>query len=428
MIKRSFFGLAKPKLKYPVVAGGHQLDIKVIPLPKKVTLFLKADNIAGDELLIQTGTKVRTGQKLRIGEDAGAYLISPVTGVISSISLDVGYLGQSFRTISFDVDKDEHLDQEFNLAGSSLNRDTASRFMRSLPGASEFGKILDPRFPIKSILISGLDQDLLVSSNRYVVKNDTADLKDGIDILKKICPAERIVLVVPPDLVSLTAQAGAEVQVMEPDYPYMLPRLMIKKVLGKIVPSMASIEEAGVGFVSAEAVSALGRAFRNRVLPVEKIVTVILKDESALVVKARIGTPVNDLLNALNIETEHGDRLVFGGPMNGRAVYDLDTPIGPDTNALMIQAASEIVPWSDSHCVNCGECIRICPAKVPVNMLVRLLENGLFEEAAERYDLFSCVECGLCSYVCVARIPIFHYIMLGKYEYDRMKQAEESNA
>ncbi len=428
MIKRSFFGLAKPKLKYPVVAGGHQLDIKVIPLPKKVTLFLKADEIAGDALLIKTGTMVRTGQKLRIGEDAGAYLISPVTGMISSISLHVGYLGQSFRTISFDVETEENLDQEFSIAGSSPNRDTASRFMKSLPGAAEFGKILDPRLPLESVLISGLDQDLLVTSNRHVVKNDTADLKYGIDILKKICPEERLVLVVPPDLVSLTAQAGIEVQTMRPDYPFMLPRLMIQKVLGKVIPSMASIEEAGVGFVSAEAVSALGKAFKNRVLPVEKIITVILKDESALVVKARIGTPVNDLLNALNIETEHGDRLVFGGPMTGRVVYDLDTPIGPDTNALMIQDAAQIVPWSDSHCVNCGECVRICPAKVPVNMLVRLLENGLFEEAAERYDLFSCVECGLCSYVCIARIPIFHYIMLGKYEYDRMKQAEESNA
>ena len=62
-------------------------------------------------------------------------------------------------------------------------------------------------------------------------------------------------------------------------------------------------------------------------------------------------------------------------------------------------------------------------------MLVRLLENGLYEEAANDYDLLSCIECGLCTYVCVAKIPIFHYIMLGKHEYARINNAEElSNA
>ena len=60
-------------------------------------------------------------------------------------------------------------------------------------------------------------------------------------------------------------------------------------------------------------------------------------------------------------------------------------------------------------------------------MLVRLLENGLYEEAAREYDMLSCVECGLCSYVCIGRIPVFHHIMLGKQEYDRMRSAEESH-
>ena len=71
---------------------------------------------------------------------------------------------------------------------------------------------------------------------------------------------------------------------------------------------------------------------------------------------------------------------------------------------------------------------RACPAKIPVNMLIRLLENGLYEEAAKDYDLLSCIECGLCSYVCEARIPIFHYIMLGKYELALTENAEELNA
>ena len=114
--------------------------------------------------------------------------------------------------------------------------------------------------------------------------------------------------------------------------------------------------------------------------------------------------------------------------MTGKAVYSEDAPIMADTDALMVQDKKEIPGNSDTHCINCGECVRACPANVPVNMLVRLLENGLYEEAVEQYDLFSCIECGICSYVCMVRIPLFHYIMLGKFEFARSGTAEGSDA
>mgnify|MGYP001811919786 CR=1 FL=1 len=57
-------------------------------------------------------------------------------------------------------------------------------------------------------------------------------------------------------------------------------------------------------------------------------------------------------------------------------------------------------------------------------MLVRFLEAGQYEDAADEYDLLSCVDCGLCSFVCVSRIPIYQYIKLAKYELNRAKDAE----
>jgi electron transport complex protein RnfC len=57
-------------------------------------------------------------------------------------------------------------------------------------------------------------------------------------------------------------------------------------------------------------------------------------------------------------------------------------------------------------------------------MLVRFLEAGQYEEAADDYDLLSCIDCGLCSFVCVSRIPVYQYIKLAKYELNRAKDAE----
>ena len=111
----------------------------------------------------------------------------------------------------------------------------------------------------------------------------------------------------------------------------------------------------------------------------------------------------------------------------GVSVYAEDHPIQADTDAVMIQEKGTLEYISDYPCINCGECIRACPVKIPVNMLVRFLEAGHYEEAAQQYDLYSCIECGLCSFVCVSRIPIFQYIKLAKYELARTQPVEEAN-
>jgi electron transport complex protein RnfC len=215
---------------------------------------------------------------------------------------------------------------------------------------------------------------------------------------------------------------------MELLYPDTLPRMIMKNLFGKTVPVGKRCEDLGVGFVSAEAVVALHKAFSEAQIPLRKLMTVIRKDGSTVQARARIGTPVKDVLSAIGVTTQHGDRVVLGGAMTGRSLLYEEAPVEFDTDAVLVQDKTQIVPGSDNACVNCGECVRICPAKMPVNMLIRYLENGRFEEAAQGYDLLSCIECGLCSYACIVRIPIFQYIMLGKQEIARIGSAEEAHA
>jgi electron transport complex protein RnfC len=110
--------------------------------------------------------------------------------------------------------------------------------------------------------------------------------------------------------------------------------------------------------------------------------------------------------------------------MRGVATYSLDLPVEPHTDGIVVQAQVVSALLTDFPCVNCGECVRICPVNIPVNMLIRFLEASYHEEARDLYDLESCIECGLCSYVCETRIPIFHYIKMGKHELRMMEAAE----
>ena len=151
------------------------------------------------------------------------------------------------------------------------------------------------------------------------------------------------------------------------------------------------------------------------------------KDGSSTNVRVRIGTPLKDVLGACHITVNEGDRLILGGPMRGTATYTEELAVEPGTDGIVVQDEANSAQVSNYPCINCGECVRICPVKIPVNMLVRFLEARMYEDARAVYDLDCCIECGLCSYVCVSRIPIFQYIKLGKYELSLMETAEAAN-
>jgi electron transport complex protein RnfC len=225
----------------------------------------------------------------------------------------------------------------------------------------------------------------------------------------------------PGDIVQNFGSLGIDAVGVSPEYPSGVPRMVAMAALGEPVPAGTSLAEAGVVLMSAEAVAAVGSAVKTGRPPVEKVVTVVDKDGEKRLVSVALGTPIRHILAAAGVELQDGDRIILGGPMTGSAIYSEDHPVGPDTDAVMIQESGDIARTSDYPCINCGECIRACPVNIPVNMLVRFLEAGKYEEGEDLYDLDACVECGLCSFVCVSRIPIFQYIRLAKYELSRIR-------
>lgn len=427
MMKKPFFGLGKPKIQYSGVKNIEGGDVKEIPPSTRITLMHRSPSSELGNLAISTGDEVKTGQKLNLRETGEAYLTSTATGTITDISHTTEYTGQTFTSVSIEAKSKDLWDDEFEKTGKDTAPENVLPFLSCLPGISDLTSIIKIDNPLNTIIINGLDRDLLIVTNQIIVKTEAEHLAEGIEYLKKITGVGRIIFVVPPSLRMEAEKSGAEVKVIEPVYPDAIPDLLMKRILDNPVPPSKSFEDLGVGFISPEAVVALRAAFVEGKLPVTKVLTVIDKDNRLTCIKARIGTPVRDILSALNIDVSHGDRLVFGGPMSGQNVYSEDMPILPDTDAIMVQDKGQVNPSGNDPCINCGECVRACPAKLPVNMLIRLLENGLYEEAAQEYDLLSCIECGLCSYVCVMRIPISHYIMLGKHELSLTGGLEESN-
>ena len=423
---RSFFGFSKPCFEYELLTDTLPVP-EEIAAPATVTLLLPEALEKLDSGLIKIGDKVKTGQKLVLHEKSGACVISSVTGTISSITPFIGDFSKIFTAIAIDVDQEEIIDQQFEGLCQEPTLETLKNFFSFVPGAPPLKDLCDSANPPKSIIIYGGDTDLLISTNLYYVKADIKAIKAGIKILKQTTGIENIILAMPGESLQGYGHLGASVKNVSSVYPFGSPNLITQKILKQVVPAGKDPMDLGICFIRAEAVAAIGNAFTNGCLPVNKILTLVDKTGKQKLMSVRIGTPLKEIFNHYNINLNDRDRLIIGGPMTGSAVYSEDFPVQPDTDAVMVQDAADISHTSDYPCINCGDCIRICPAKIQVSMLVRLLEAELYEEAADEYDLMSCIDCGLCSYVCVAKIPVFQYIRLAKYELAKAALEEAEN-
>ncbi len=407
-------------------------DSVKIPVPKQVTLLLNEpfDPFGRkNSVLLKKGDSVKTGQKLSLYENSGNYVVSSVTGTICGLSSFIGDFGKSYTAISIDAGENEVMDEQFSALAKDPTLETVKNFLAFLPGNLP-KVILSPdqlSTPIETIVICGVDRDLLITTNQHTVVKESKAVKRGVQILRQVAGVENIIIASPENLMQDAGLSGAEVRVVNSAYPASLPHLIMRDLLGQVVPAGKSCEDLGVAFISAEAVASIGNAFNEGRIPVYKHFNLVNKNGASVLVSARIGTPVRDIFAAFNITAGEKDRIIFGGPMTGESIYSENHPIQPDTDAIIIQDQKSLALVSDYPCINCSECIPVCPAQVQVNMLVRFLEAGKYQEAVDEYDLYSCIECGLCSFVCVSRIPILQYIKLAKYELDRISRAEETN-
>ncbi len=420
MIKRSFFMLSnKPRLTCDLLETDPEAPLKM-DVPGLLTLLLPEPIDGKRTALIKKGDVVEKGQKLLLYENDTQYAVSPVSGTIKSIDTFTVDEVSGLRT-RITIEKDDRNTEHVGYTDMPEDLSFAAQHLNQLPGAPGFDGLSRNGIQLNALVITVADTDLLSTTSQYVGTAHAAELEKGVQILKRITNLSKVYLLIPGYLLERVQFDGVTVMPASLNYPDTLPALVMKNHLDKILPAGRTPEEMGIFFIRAEAVVSLARAFEANAPVFEKCITLIDKTGARHRIEAVIGTPLSSIFSQLGIQIDEQDRIVIGGAMQGFATFTDHHPVTPDMDSILVQDKGDIIPLSDTNCINCGRCVQICPADIPVNLLVRFLQTAQYETAADKYDLESCIDCGLCAYVCTSRIALSQYIRLGKHELRKLR-------
>ena len=125
--------------------------------------------------------------------------------------------------------------------------------------------------------------------------------------------------------------------------------------------------------------------------------------EKSMVVKTRLGTSIEELLNKL-IKIVRDDYNIFiNGPIKGIKVDDINNYIVTKDIKCIVINKKESIEISD--CINCGLCYKVCPFNINV---IKCYNNKKKNK--------NCNGCGLCNYICPSNIDLKSRVYGGNNE------------
>jgi electron transport complex protein RnfC len=147
---------------------------------------------------------------------------------------------------------------------------------------------------------------------------------------------------------------------------------------------------------------------------IERVVTITgkeLKERHNYLM--RLGTSVNTLIERAGGLPEGDVKVLNGGPMMGRVIVDIDTPVIKGCSGITVLSGAEARRGEVGTCIKCAKCVAVCPMSLEPYLLYKLARQKRWDLAEEHYNV-DCIECGSCLYTCPANLPLLDYIRIGK--------------
>ncbi|MFP4392917.1 MAG: RnfABCDGE type electron transport complex subunit C [Desulfohalobiaceae bacterium] len=390
------------------------------PLPEEATVLMQQHQGEPCALQVKKGSLVQRGQLL--GQSSQTAVHSPVSGKITQVDTNFALPNAQYSTAVV-IESDPSSEQETLPLQAE---DTLGLLIQA--GIHDAGQLSRPLLEkvqlartnqVHTLIISALDELLLRGSKTYLLAREWAVMEQGLRLLLRLTGAKQAVLAVYSPVLDQLEQPKAsqgDIQMLSvpPRHPQNMDRLLLLAVHGQECPVEKRPEDFGYSVLSAETAYTLQQSISLKQPQLQKFLTLdnpgLLGNKNLLV---HIGTPLRQVLEYAGLNLEDAGKVIVGGPLTGRAISNLDTPVTKDMSQIMVLDREHVFQPSQEVCIKCGYCVEVCPMRLMPFLLSGFSEGGHYDMAAKN-DIFSCIECGCCAYVCPARIPMVQWIQLGK--------------
>ncbi len=410
-----------------------QQDIRTLEMPRRLILPLKQHAGAPALPVVKVGDEVSAEQLLARGNGRFSVPIhAPLAGTVTAI--DGG-------AIQLKVSQEQTLQPPLR-RDASLLEPMAMMDLIEAAGIVGMGGAMFPtadklrlalKHPIDTLIINGSECEPYLTCDDRLMQEQGEQILGGIRYLMHITGATAVFIGIEENkpealqhMDELCADEPAmEVVALPALYPMGSEKQLIQALCGREVPSGKLSAEMGILVNNVATCIAVfnalrfGRPLTHRVLTVTG--EAIEQPGNVLV---PIGMPLSEIINQCGGLKSTPARMVFGGPMMGKAVTDLHAPVTKGTSGILLLTEAELPRRHASACVRCGRCVAACPMHLTPLQLATDIRSDKLDKASE-CGLSDCLLCGSCAYVCPAAIPLTDYFDWGKQQLNRERLAKQ---
>ena len=396
--------------------------------PKTVVIPLSMHLGAPANAIVSVGDYVKMGQK--IGEAAG-FISAPVHSSVSGTVIAIEDRPHATRGTcpSIVIANDgKDLPDESIRPNKALEELTPAEIIELVKEAGIVGMggagfptyvKLNPGKPIDAVLVNACECEPMLTADHRVLLEFADDIIFGLLAEMKTVNAPKGIIVIEenkPDAIALLREKAAGIDSIEilevaTQYPQGGEKMLIKRALGRSVPSGKLPADVGACVSNVSTVKAIADAIRTGMPLIERVTTVtgkyIPNPQNFIV---RIGTPAAALVEACGGLSGTDVLVKAGGPMMGFPQATLDTPIMKGSNGII---AIDNNPTQPNECIKCGRCVDVCPMELKPLHYFKLVGAEDWQGCKDT-NIMDCMECRCCEYICSSKLPLVTMIKMGK--------------
>jgi Na+-translocating ferredoxin:NAD+ oxidoreductase subunit C len=416
------------------------LPIRRMPFPDEIVLPLRQHAGKPAKLLVKRGDRVERGDKIA---EADGYVSVPIHASAAGTVVDIDWWphpdGSMAEAVRIKVEKySPQLARPRMIPHfAGLTPQQAVEAVRQggvvgLGGAAfpAHVKLSPPKdVRIEMLLVNGAECEPYLTTDHRTMVEFPERVHFGTRIMMHTLGVSKAVIGVeknkPDAIEALQATIPSDLDItvlpLTVKYPQGAEKMLIKAVTGREVPSGKLPMHVGVVVQNAGSIACIAEIFETGLPLIERVVTVSgpgVKRPSNLIIP--VGSKLKDVLGFCDGLKDDAAEILFGGPMMGGSISDLETPLIKSTSGVVVLTKAESKPQQVHPCIRCGHCLDACPVFLNPSQLGVLAQAGRYEEM-EQMHLADCMLCGSCSYVCPSNIPLSQMFALSKGALRRQK-------